>query len=263
MLVIGELINGMYKQIQDAITNKDKKVVQEVAKNQIANGADALDVNVGPGSLNQLDDMKWLIETVCEVTDKPIAIDSPKPDIIKEVLPLVKNKIIINSTDAGDEKLDKLIPLAKEYNALIIALAMDKEKGVPRDRYVRSELAAKIVSKAMEVGLNTEDLYIDPIALPVNVVQPQAIEVLESIKEFKILSSPPPKTMVGLSNVSQGTQLRSLINRTFVTMAIACGLDGAILDPLDNDLMDAVITSELIMNRNIYCDSFLDAYRKK
>lgn len=263
MLIIGELINGMYKQIQDAITKKDKKVIRDVAKNQIDNGADAIDVNVGPGSLNQLDDMKWLIEAVGEATDKPISIDSPKPSIIEQVLPLVKNKIIINSTDAGDEKLDVLIPLAKKYNAYIIALTMDKKQGVPRDRYVRSELAAKIVSKALEVGLSMENLYLDPIVLPVNVVQPQAIEVLEAIKEFKLLSSPPPKTMVGLSNVSQGTKTRSLINRTFAVMAVVMGLDGAILDPLDRDLMDAIITAELVMNKNIYCESFLEAYRKK
>ncbi len=263
MLVIGELINGMYKQIGEAISKKDKKIIYNVAKSQLENGADALDVNVGPASLNQLDDMKWLIEAVGEVTDKPISIDSPKPKIIEEVLPLVKNKIIINSTDAQDEKLDILLPLAKKYNARIIALTMDKKQGVPRDRYVRGELAAKIVSKALEVGLNVENIYLDPIVLPVNVVQPQAIEVLESIKEFKLLSDPPPKTVVGLSNVSQGSKARSLINRTFVVMAISMGLDGAILDPLDKDLMDAVITAELIMNKNIYCESFLEAYRKK
>ncbi|MFH0838891.1 MAG: dihydropteroate synthase [Candidatus Omnitrophota bacterium] len=263
MLVIGELINGMYEQIKAAIIKKDKKVIQAVALRQIECGADALDINVGPASLNQLDDMKWLIEAVQEVTDKAISIDSPKPKVIEEVLPLVKNKVIINSTDAGDEKLDILLPLAKRYNGRIIALAMDKKQGVPRDRNVRSELAVKIISKAMEIGLNMEDVYIDPIVLPVNAVQPQAIEVLESIRELKMLCSPPPKTIVGLSNVSQGSKQRSLINRTFAAMAVAMGLDGAILDPLDKDLMEAVITAELIMNKHIYCDSFVEAYRKK
>ncbi|MBM3253668.1 MAG: hypothetical protein FJZ16_05410, partial [Candidatus Omnitrophica bacterium] len=128
MLIIGELINGMYTQIQEAISKKDKKIIHKVAKSQLENGADALDVNIGPASLNQIDDMKWLIEAVCEVTDKPISIDSPKPKIIEEVLPLVKNKIIINSTDAQDEKLDILLPLAKKYNARIIALTMDKKQ---------------------------------------------------------------------------------------------------------------------------------------
>jgi 5-methyltetrahydrofolate corrinoid/iron sulfur protein methyltransferase len=115
----------------------------------------------------------------------------------------------------------------------------------------------------MEAGIPVEDIYLDPIILPVNVTQPQALEALESIREFKILSDPPPKTVVGLSNISQGTDKRNLINRIFLVMAIANGLDAAIVDPMDKELMDAVITAELLLNKHIYCDSFLDAYRKK
>ncbi|MDD5236905.1 MAG: hypothetical protein PHU91_04520 [Candidatus Omnitrophica bacterium] len=99
--------------------------------------------------------------------------------------------------------------------------------------------------------------------LPVNVAQNQARDVLEVLREFKIISDPPPKTVVGLSNVSQGTCNRSIINRTFLAMAIGAGLDAAILDPLDKELMNVLITSELILNKQIYCDSYLDAYRKK
>jgi len=99
--------------------------------------------------------------------------------------------------------------------------------------------------------------------LPVNVAQAQMQDILESIREFKIISEPPPKTIVGLSNVSQGTTVRSLVNRTFLVMALSFGLDAAILDPLDKDLMDAAISAELILNKNIYCDSYLEAYRKK
>ncbi|MDD5681644.1 MAG: dihydropteroate synthase, partial [Candidatus Omnitrophica bacterium] len=144
----------------------------------------------------------------------------------------------------------------------VIGLAMDKS-GVPNSKEKRLELAAAIVAKAMEFGLNSDDLYLDPIVLPVNVAQTQGYEVLESIREFRLLCDPAPQTIVGLSNVSQGTKVRSLINRTFLTMAVANGLTSAILDPLDKDLMDALITAELILNKNIYCDSFLDAYRKK
>ena len=86
---------------------------------------------------------------------------------------------------------------------------------------------------------------------------------LETIAEFKIISQPSPKTIIGLSNISQGARPRSLINRTFLTMAVASGLDSAILDPNDQELMDTLITTELILNKNIYCDSFLEAYRKK
>jgi 5-methyltetrahydrofolate corrinoid/iron sulfur protein methyltransferase len=106
-------------------------------------------------------------------------------------------------------------------------------------------------------------VYLDPIVLPVNVAQAQAREVLEAIREFRLLSDPAPHTVIGLSNVSQRTKHRSLINRTFLAMAVANGLSAAILDPLDKELMDAMITAELMLNKNIYCDSFLEAYRKK
>jgi 5-methyltetrahydrofolate corrinoid/iron sulfur protein methyltransferase len=262
MLVIGELINGMYKQIGKAIVDKDKKTIQKIAREQVAQGANMLDVNTGPAAPDPVDAMKWLVETIQEAVDAPLCFDSTKAAAIEAGLKLAKRKAMINSTSADDEKLNALLPLAKKYNAQIIGLTMDKE-GVPRDRYKRSELALKIISSCMEHGIGLEDVYIDPIVLPVNVAQAQAIELLEAIREFRVISDPPPKTVVGLSNVSQGAKNRSLINRTFLVMAIANGLSAAIVDPLDKELMDAMITAELILNKNIYCDSYLDAYRKR
>lgn len=262
MLVIGERINGMFKDVGKAIANKDKAVIQKLAREQVAQGAGMLDVNVGPAASDALEAMKWLVETIQEATDAPLALDSTKPQVIEEGLKLVKKKAMINSTTADKEKLDVLIPMAKKYEAKLIGLTMDK-KGVPRDKNQRSEFAAQIVTACMEAGLNLTDLYLDPIILPVNVAQPQAKEVLESIKEFSLLSDPSPKTVVGLSNVSQGAENRSLINRTFLVMAVASGLEAAIVDPLDKELMDGVITAELLLNKHIYCASFLNAYRKK
>ena len=262
MLVIGELINGMFKEVGKAIANKDKAVIQKLATDQTQAGAGMLDVNVGPAVADAASAMKWLVETIQEVVDTPLALDSTKPAVIEEGLKLVKKKAMINSTTADKEKLDLLLPMAKQYNASLIGLTMGKS-GIPRDRNERSQFAAEIVSACMEAGINLADLYLDPIILPVNVTQAQVQEVLESIREFKILSDPPPKTVVGLSNVSQGTEKRSLINRTFLVMAVACGLDAAIADPLDKELMDGLITAELLLNKHIYCTSFLDAYRKK
>jgi 5-methyltetrahydrofolate corrinoid/iron sulfur protein methyltransferase len=262
VIVIGELINGMYKDVGRAIVNKEADIIQHLAIDQVKAGACVLDVNTGPYSKNQKDDMKWLVESIQAVTDVSLALDSTKADVIEEGLKLVKKRAIINSTSADDDKMSRTFELAKKYNAQVIGLAMDKS-GVPNNKDKRLELAATIVAKAMEYGISSEDLYLDPIVLPVNVAQTQGKEVLESIREFRMLCDPAPQTTVGLSNVSQGTKARPLINRTFVAMAIAGGLTSAILDPLDKDLMDSVITAELILNKNIYCDSFLDAYRKK
>lgn len=262
MFIIGEKINGMYQNIGKAIKEKNKAEIQKCALEQIEAGADCLDVNCGPASKQPVSDIQWLVEAIQEVTDKPLALDSSKPQVIESGLRVAKNKTVINSTTADQDKLDKLVSLAKQYNSKLIGLTISS-KGIPQNKDQRLELAATIVSTCIDAGFPTEDLYLDPIVLPVNVAQAQMSDILESIREFKIISQPSPKTILGLSNVSQGTSARSLINRTFLIMAVAFGLDAAILDPQDKELMDASITAELILNKHIYCDSFLDAYRKK
>lgn len=262
MVVIGELINGMYKDVGKAIMNREVDVIQHIALDQVKAGANILDVNTGPYSKNPGEDMKWLIESIQKVTDAVLCIDSTKYDVIDEGLKLIKGRAMINSTSADDEKMERIFGLAKKYNSQVIGLTMDRA-GVPNNKEKRLELAVKIVAKAMDYGISAEDLFLDPIVLPVNVAQTQGLEVLESIREFRLLSDPAPQTVVGLSNVSQGTKARSLINRTFLVMAVANGLTAAILDPLDKELMDAMIAAEMVLNKNIYCDSFLDAYRKK
>ena len=262
MLIIGERINGMFKDVGKAIAAKDKETIQRLAKAQVAEGASMLDVNVGPAAADAIGAMKWLTETIQEAVDIPLAFDSTKPKVIEEGLKIAKKKAMINSTTADKEKLDVLLPMAKQYKASLIALTMGKS-GIPRDRHQRSEFAAQIVSACMGAGITGDDIYLDPIILPVNVAQAQGVEVLESIREFKLLCDPAPRTVVGLSNVSQGVDNRSLINRTFLTMAVCAGLDAAIVDPMDKELMNAVITAELLLNKHIYCASYLDAYRKK
>ncbi|MFH0947861.1 MAG: hypothetical protein V1833_02545 [Elusimicrobiota bacterium] len=108
-----------------------------------------------------------------------------------------------------------------------------------------------------------ENLYIDAVILPVNVAQDHSRAVLETIKQCKIICDPPPKTILGLSNVSQGTLDRMLVDRTFLVMALEAGLDAAILNPLDKELMNSMITTELLLGKQLYCDSYLEAYRKK
>lgn len=262
MFIIGELINGMYQNIGKAIKSKDKGLIQKVALGQIKSGADALDVNCGPASRDPVNDIKWLVSCIEEVTDKMLCIDSSKPQVIESALSVMKNRAVINSTTADTEKMEKLIPLAKKYSAKLIGLTISA-KGIPQNKDQRLELAALIVSFCIEQGFPVEDLYIDPIVLPVNVAQTQMVDILESIREFKIISEPSPKAIVGLSNVSQGAASRNLINRTFLTMALAFGLDAAILDPTDSELIDALIASELVLNKQIYCDSYLQAYRTK
>jgi len=263
MIVIGERLNGMFKDVGKAIVEQDKSVIHDLAKRQLEAGASVLDLNVGPTAEDAVAAMKWLVETTREVTDCPLAIDSTKPDVIQAGVGIAGETSMINSSPGDEESLNRLMPIAAEHNCDIVALTIDKA-GIPRDANGRMEIAMRIVEAAMMNGVDLPHVYIDPVIIPCNV--PDAghhpVEVLETMRMVKMISDPPPKTTLGLSNVSQGTSERHLINRIYLVMCAAAGLDSAIMDPLDTELMDAMITAELLMNQSVYCDDFLRAHRK-
>ncbi|GAW91840.1 methyltetrahydrofolate cobalamin methyltransferase [Calderihabitans maritimus] len=262
MLIIGERINGMFKDIKEAIQNKDPKPVQEWARKQEEGGARALDINVGPGAADRVEAMKWLVEVVQEVSDLPLCLDSTDFKAIEEGLKLCKRPAIINSTTAEREKIEIAFPMAVKYGAKLIGLTMDK-KGIPKDSESRLAFAMELVAAADEFGLPMEDLYIDPLILPANVAQDHGPEVLETLRQIKMLANPAPKTVLGLSNVSQNCQDRSLINRTYLAMAMACGLDAAIADANDEELIKVAAAGEILLNQNIYCDSYVKMFKTR
>lgn len=262
MYVIGECINGMFKKVNKAIEARDKAVIQELARQQVAAGADALDLNVGTASGDATEIMSWLVETVSEVTDAALSIDSPKWAVQQQVVPKVPGKAIINSCKADDDQLDKYMSLAVDNDASLIALTIDRN-GVPSDTDKRVELGAQIVTKAAEKAMPIENVLIDPIILPVNAAPAQPRHVVGALQQLQLLSDPAPMLVLGLSNVSQNCNHRKLINRTYVVMAMTAGMNAVILDPLDTDLMNALTTTELLQEKAIYCDSFLDAQRMR
>lgn len=170
--------------------------------------------------------------------------------------------VIINSTTAEDGKLIPLLELASEYNAAILGVVMD-ERGSPQDIDRRLELGGKIFAAALEAGIPTERIYLDPIVMPVKFMQEQAKNVLAAIQQMTMLSDPPPHISIGLSNISSKTEERKLINRTFMVMAMTMGLDAAILDVCDDEMRNAVATAELLLGQEIYSDAYLKAYRQR
>jgi len=269
MILIGERINGMFTDVKEAIAQKDKKVIQDLAKRQTEAGASYLDVNVGTAAADQEATIQWLVETIQETCSTPLSLDSQKPDVIAAGLKSInaENGVILNSTPlnkkSDEEVLDKYIEMANNAGpkASIIALTMDKN-GVPQDTDTRVAVAAEIVSKAMEKGFDTQRIFIDPIILPVKVpnAQVQPGNILAAMDQIKFLADPAPHMTIGLSNLSQGAAERSMINRVFLAMAISHGLDSAIVDVLDEKLMNVLATAEMLMNKQIYSDSFLKVY---
>jgi 5-methyltetrahydrofolate corrinoid/iron sulfur protein methyltransferase len=261
MYIIGERINGMFKDVEEAIRRNDKKVIVELARKQLEAGANALDVNVGPAAANSIEAMEWLVNTIGEVTDATLAIDTTKPDVMEAGLRLCKGKSIVNSIQGSQKKMDTFLPLASKYKSAVICLTIN-EKGIPNDAPSRTEIAATLLTACLERGINVNDIFIDAVILPVSATQEHSKEVLETIRQIKLLSDPAPKTILGLSNVSQKTRDRSLVNSVFMAMAVAAGLDAAILDPMDRVLMNTMITAELLMSKQIYCENYIEAYKK-
>jgi 5-methyltetrahydrofolate corrinoid/iron sulfur protein methyltransferase len=266
MHVIGERINGMFTAIGDALATKDKKPVQHMAEKQLAAGADILDINVGTRvpKAERAEAMKWLVEATREVTTKPLSIDNPSLDTVRVGLTAAcKNgRAIINSTTGQADKLAAFMKLAAEFKVGIIGLAID-ENGVASTCDAKVEIGMRTIAAAVEANVPVEDVYLDPIILPVNCDQKTPGIVLQTIAQFKMLSDPAPHVVVGLSNLSQGSSERSLINRTFLALAIGAGLDASIHDPMDTELTNTMVTAELLMNKMIYSDSYLKAYLQK
>jgi len=261
MFVIGERINGMFEDVKQAIRQKDPKVIQNLAKRQLAAGASALDVNVGPATSDVHGAMLWLVETIRSVTDAPLAIDTAKWEIMAAIIPKVSGAKILNSSKADTDIATQYMGLAKEHDAAVIGLTLDAG-GVPGNVEKRVELGVQLITLAMDAGLNMDKLFIDPIILPVNVAPKNPAHCMQAMVQLRAFADPPPHLVLGLSNVSQRCRKRGLINRTYLAMAIAHGLDAAIMDPLDTDLMNAAITAELLMEKMIYCDSYLAAARR-
>ena len=268
MIAIAERINGQFLDVKAAIADKDPAPVVELAKKQTEAGAAYLDINVGTAAADQQDAIKWLVETARGAGDPPLCLDSQKPDVIQAGLEVCDTSrgVLLNSTPldkkSDPEVLDKYVEMANASGGSIIALTMNVE-GVPQNVDNRVAIAAEIITKCMELGMTPDRLFIDPIILPVNVpgAQEQPGNILAAVDQILLMSDPPPHITMGLSNLSQGTTKRSLINRTFLALAISHGCDSAIIDVLDDPLVDVVATAEMLMNKQIYSDSFLKAYR--
>lgn len=256
MLVISERINGLFRKVGKAIDERDSETIKQMAIEQVKLGANILDVNTGPGRDDEPEALAWMVNTLQEVVEVPLSIDTPNPQAMEAGLKACSKKAMMNSTTAEQKKMETLFPLAKEYDAEIFCLTLD-EKGIPNDAEKRNELGMLMIATAMGYDIQPEKIFLDPLILPVGAAQDQGQKVIDAINMFKVLSDPAPKTVVGLSNISNGTKNRSLINRTYLAMLMGVGLTAAIMDPYDHDLMNIVKTGEILLNKKLYAHGYL------
>jgi len=257
MLVIGERINVRTTIIRDAMQKRDFGPIKDFAEKQVNAGANVLDVNIGPARKDGPDLMSWMVKNLQEAVDVPLCLDTTNVDAMDAGLGVYKGKAMINSTSAEPERLAAFMPLAQKYNCDIIALTLAKG-GLPRDGAERCALAADIMAAAAEYNVPLENIYLDPIMIPMNGQQEQVPAIFEAIQMFKELNDPPMKSVIGLSNISNGCpeHLRPLINSVFAAMAMTVGLDAAIIDPMDEMMMKTIKTVDCIQNKTLYCHSY-------
>lgn len=237
MILIGENIHVISKIVREALIKRDENFVLDLINSQ--NKMDYIDLNVGPAKSDLVEVLPWLAKIIQNNSECGISFDTTNSEEMKKGLEVFKGKTFINSISLDDERIEKIGGLAVEYGSNLIALTLSKENGIPKDADGRLEIAFSIYEQCLEKGIDNEKLFFDPLILPICVDQSQGIEAINTIKMIKESFDPPVKTVIGLSNISNGCpkDLRPLINRVYASLAFGAGLDAAIIDAKDDELI--------------------------
>jgi len=257
MIVIGELINTSRDEVEPAVKERDAEFIQDLAKEQEEAGADFIDVNCGTLIKEEPEALEWLVNTVQEVVDVPLCIDSPNPEALKRGLEAYEGKALVNSITAEGDRYDEILPMLKEHDAAVVALAMGDD-GMPKDADDRIRVASKLIDDLTADGIALEDIYVDPIIQPIGTDGEMGLHILNAIEEIATEYEGVHITC-GLSNISHGLPKRQLLNQAYVVLAMSRGLDSAIMDPLDDKIMSLTIASDTLLGNDQYCANYIKA----
>jgi 5-methyltetrahydrofolate corrinoid/iron sulfur protein methyltransferase len=257
--IIGEKINGTRERVGTAIADRDAAYIQSLAARQAEAGAHRIDVNAGTRPDREPDDLSWLVETAQAVTDLPLCLDSANPVALAAALKFTRTAPLINSISGEPARLSGVLPLARDHGCPVIALALD-DTGIPADAGQRMTVIRRLLAATREAGIKDGDVFVDPLVMAVSTAERAGLVALETIAAVRN-EFPDAHITAGLSNVSFGLPARHLVNRTFLTLAVAAGMDSAIADPLDRELMAALKATELVLGRDRHCLAYTRAYR--
>ena len=284
MLIIGEKLSIIAKRVREAMMKKDKGPIQEIATRQWKEGSGVIDANIGPAEDGGEELMQWMVTTIQEVVPLPVCLDTTNGKAIEAGLKVHNNewgRPLINSTSNDPERFP-ILELGAKYNCDVIGLTVGKG-GLPADAEERAHIAAEIMGRAMEYGLPLENLYLDPLVLQIATTQDQARHVIEAVKLFQHINEPPMKTIVGLSNISNGCPkaLRPILNKHMFVLLEEAGLTAAIADAKEmaevkeerglildvmagkeiedkQKMAEIKKTLDVIMGRTLYAHSYLE-----
>jgi len=258
--IVGERLNSTRRAVAAAIAERDADFVRKEAVAQAEAGADFLDVNAAARLAQEIDDLKWMIGVVQEAVATPLCIDSPSPEAIAAGLEATRGEVLVNSITAERERAEQILPLVRDRGARVVGLTMG-ESGMPSTAAQRRDLAQEIVDLAARHGVPADHVYIDALVRPVSTESAQGREFLEGVRAIRDAGT-GAHVICGLSNVAFGLPRRRLLNRTFLAMAMAMGLDAAIVDPLDQRLMATMRAGCALLEMDEFCVEYLAAHRE-
>jgi 5-methyltetrahydrofolate--homocysteine methyltransferase len=259
VLVIGELINCTRKKVGEAARTRDVEFFKEIARRQALAGAGMLDVNGGlPGQ--EMEVLPWLVNIVQETVSIPLCLDSADPAALRRALPLCKQRAMINSITNEPARLEALLPLLKEFRPKVIALCLG-EAGPPNTTAERLATATQLVDRLTADGFLLDDIYVDPCVLPISTGPEHGKSLVEATGLIKA-QYPGIHVSAGVSNVSFGLPMRKLLNQVLIVLLMSQGLDAAIVDPCDPQLMMNVRAAEALLARDEYCANYIQAFRE-
>ena len=259
MIIVGEKINGSIPVMAEAIANRDAEFIKNRAKAQAEAGATFIDccASVHDGEVETL---KWMIDCIQEVTDLPISLDSPSAEVIAEVFPYCKKPGLINSVSGEGDKVDKIFPLIADTKWEVICLLSD-DTGIPKSAADRLKVFDYIMSKAKEYNIKPSRLHIDPLVEMLCTSEDgiaMNVEVISTIRK----QYPDIHIIAAVSNISFNLPVRKMVNLGFTVLAMNAGLDSAILDPTNRDMMGVIYATEALLGMDDYCMEYISAYRE-
>lgn len=259
--VIGERINTSRKLVQAAVAERDANYIIDDVKKQLDAGANYIDVNAGARIGHEEEDMTWLLDTIQHIATVPLTLDSPDPAILEMAFSMVEKTPMINSISLEKERFDAMMPFLEDKECKVIALCMD-DSGMPNSSDDIFGRAKTLVEELNRISIPTASIYLDPLVQPISTDSNKGVMVLDAVRGIK---SEYPEVHVtgGLSNISYGLPQRHIINRTFVTLMMAAGMDSAIIDPLDKKIMATIRTADMLLGYDNFCMEFLKGVRSR
>jgi cobalamin-dependent methionine synthase I len=260
MIIIGERLNSSRQPVFEALTDRDETYIVKDAVRQEKAGAGYIDLNTAALLEREIETLKWMIPLLQNQIAVPLSIDTTNAEAMAAGLEIHRGRALLNSLSGERERIRMFLPLIKEHKPRVLVLCLDDD-GLPDTSDKELAVARKMVDLLESEGVDRQDIFIDPLVRPIGVDENAAGLFLESLDKIK-QALPGVKTVAGVSNVSYGLPRRSLLNRTFLILAMGKGLDAAILDPLDLEISAALKSARALLGSDPSLKGFLAFVRE-